>query len=57
MIARRQFLKAVCASALGVSPVRAEGERAPETTSVRIIYTDAVCSAPQFVAGNLLAAA
>lgn len=56
MISRRHFLKAVSASALGVSPVLAKGERAPETTSVRIIYTDAVCSAPQFVAGDLLAA-
>jgi NitT/TauT family transport system substrate-binding protein len=56
MISRRRFLEGISASALGVSTVRAEDARAPETTSVRIIYTDAVCSAPQFVAGDLLAA-
>jgi NitT/TauT family transport system substrate-binding protein len=59
MISRRTLLDGLTAagtmSVLGLWPSQVAAEPPPETTRLRIIYTDAVCSAPQFLAEELLA--
>jgi NitT/TauT family transport system substrate-binding protein len=58
MISRRTLLSGLtvtgAASALGLSPLRADAEPPPETTRVRIGKVIAACTAPQFVADELL---
>jgi NitT/TauT family transport system substrate-binding protein len=55
---RREFVGGVTlagtASFLGLHPESAAAEPPPETAKLRITYTDAVCTAPQFVAEELL---
>jgi NitT/TauT family transport system substrate-binding protein len=60
MNTRRKFVigaaAASTAGVLGLNVSRAAAEPPPETTKLRITYTDAVCTAPQFLAEELLVA-
>lgn len=59
MIGRRAFLKGLAAtgvgSVAGARPVRA-AEPPPETTTLRLLKTESICWAPQYLAEDLLKA-
>ena len=60
MIHRRDFLRGLtiagAAATLGVRPPRAIAEAPPETAKLRLIRSETICWAPQYVAEELLRA-
>src|SRR6266545_1576916 len=58
MITRRDLLRGVAGTAglLGWPPGHASGQPPPETTRLRLYQTPSICTAPQYIVGELLKA-
>jgi len=58
MPTRRMFLKGIAAAAAAAAarPHRADAEAPPETTRLRLLRTNSICWAPQYLADDLLRA-